>query len=326
MTYRPLLLLLAGTLLAACEAPPPNLRPAPVAGDTLREQRAAERERLQPFLAKRPKDYPLYPGDEIRITVQGHPDLTVERKIPADGTIPIFGVRTAAPAEGPEGGGEPATITVEAAGRRIPELEAELVKIYSRTYQNPYVTVRVVNYAPKTVFLAGAVQNPRDYRLPDEERITLVQALTMAGWFTESAARDRVRVMRLGEEGGERIHLPPIDVTEILSGGDVELDLVLEPGDTVMVDERDSQSVYIWGYVEDPGEVPYVPDLTLTRLISLVGGLKEYAKLSNVRVMRGTDTSDGQVFRVNLEDVFEGRAPDFPLAPGDVIYVDETFF
>jgi hypothetical protein len=57
-----------------------------------------------------------------------------------------------------------------------------------------------------------------------------------------------------------------------------------------------------------------------------VGGLKDFAKLTNIRIMRNSAGPAPQVFHVDLKAVFDGDAPDFPLAPGDVVYVDETFF
>lgn len=314
------LLLLVATLLPACESPPPNLRPEDGPGTANHAPKETTLEDLKPFLTNRETDYPLYPGDVVRITVQGHEDLTIERKIPSDGKIPIPGAR---PATDPNPG---SPVDVKAAGKRIPELEGEIRELYAANITNPYVTVRVVTYAPKKIYVAGAVANPRDYQIPDEERISLVQALTMAGWFTESAARDRVRVIRPDRKTGERVYLPPIDVGKIVSDGEVQMDILLEPGDTVTVDSKASQSVYIFGYVEDPGEVAYSTGLSLTRLITRVGGLKEYAKITNIRILRNTSGPEPKVFYVDLKKVFAGEAPDFPLAPGDVIYVDETFF
>ena len=91
----------------------------------------------------------------------------------------------------------------------------------------------------------------------------------MAGWFTENAARNRVTIRRDHPTTGEPIRIPPIDVDKILSENRTELDLILEPGDIISVDSRRSESVYIFGHVEAPGEYPYSPGLTLGRLVSL---------------------------------------------------------
>lgn len=315
--------LLVALLVGACETTPPSLKPTKDSAPPVRSGRETTLAELAPYLTTKQKDYPLYPGDVIQISVQGHDELTVERKIPENGKVPVYGVRL----EKVSGSKQPKQpVTVMAAGKMVPELEADLRKLYGQTITDPYVTVRVVTYAPKTVYIAGAVANPRDYRLPDEERVSLVQALTMAGWFTPNAAQDRVRIIRKDPKTGKRIFLPPIDVGRIISGGEAKMDVLLEPGDTVTVDSKTSRSVSIFGYVETPGDVPWTPDMTLTRLITRAGGLKKYAKLTNIRVIRDQGGKQAMVRVVDLKKVFDGEVPDPPLSPGDVVYVDETFF
>ncbi len=314
---RPLLAAGLTLLLASCQAPPPDLVPEGPPTRASRET-GVPPEALRPFLeAASRKDYPLYPGDLIRVRVQGHENLTIEKRIPASGEIPIYLESGEGPAETPP--------VVRAAGRRIPELEAELEKIYRRVVNPPFVTVTVVEYAPKYVYVAGAVKSPREYRLPDDKRVSLVQVLSMAGWFTDQAAVDRVRVIRVDPRTGERTFSPPIDVGKIISEGKADLDIVLEPGDTITVDSRESQSVYILGHVRQPGEFPWERGMTLTRLITLAGGLAEFAKLRDIRVMRLGKGPKPRVYHVDLQAVFDGEAADFPLRPGDRVWIDESW-
>ena len=280
---------------------------------------AAELERL---LGNDEKDYPLYPGDLLRITVQGHEELTIERKIPASGRIPLYGLDQV-DAEGRD----PKVTEVDVAGLRIPDLEKKLSTLYKRIVNPPYVTVKVVVFAPKMIYVAGAVGGPRDYKLPDETRISLVQALTMAGWFTEDAAKDRVRVFRVDPSTGQRVHLPPINVTNIIASGDTTWDILLLPGDTITVDSHESKTVAIFGHVERPGEYPWSSGMTLTRLITLSGGLRTFAKMTNIRVLRdgAGDNAEDDAYHVDLKAVLDGEEPDYHLEPGDRIWVDERF-
>ncbi len=317
----PLIVLLVITLLASCGSPPPTLAPknGGIEGPVSKGPTPEELERL---LGNDEKDYPLYPGDLLRITVQGHEDLTIERKIPASGRIPLYGLDTT-----DADGGNPRVTEVDVAGLRLPQLEQKLATLYKRIVNPPYVTVKVVQFAPKVIYVAGAVGGPRDYRLPDETRISLVQALTMAGWFTEDAAKDRVRVIRVDPQTGDRVHLPAIDVTKIISSGDSAWDILLLPGDTITVDSHESKTVSIFGHVERPGEYPWSPGMTLTRLITISGGLRTFAKMTNIRVLRsgvGGKEEDG-AYHVDLKAVLDGEEPDYELEPGDRIWVDERF-
>ena len=101
----------------------------------------------------------------------------MERRIPTDGTVPLYGLYTVA-----EDGTRNA-VSVQAASRQIQELEAEIAGLYSKKITDPYVTIRVTEHAPKIIYVSGGVTTPREYTLPNDLRITLVQALTMAGWF-----------------------------------------------------------------------------------------------------------------------------------------------
>jgi len=316
----PLLIVCVVALVAACSSPLPTLAPenGGAEGPDSAQPGVAELERL---LGNDEKDYPLYGGDVIRITVQGHSELTVERKIPASGQIPLYGLDTV------DEKGNPSVTEIDVAGLRIPDLEKKLATLYARIVNPPYVTVRVAEYAPKVIYVAGAVGAPRDYRLPDETRISLVQALTMAGWFTADAAKDRVRVIRVDPTTGKRVHLPAIDVTKIIASGQTNYDILLLPGDTITVDSHESKMVSIFGHIERPGEYPWTPGLTLTRLITLSGGFRTFAKMTNIRVLRsgGDSNSEDGAYHVDLKEVLDGEAPDYPLQPGDRIWIDERF-
>ena len=60
-------------------------------------------------------------------------------------------------------------------------------------------------------------------------------------------------------------------------------------------------------------------------MLRRVGGLKDFAKLSKIRIMRRKPGEEPKVLYVDLDAVFDGEARDFPLLPGDVVYIDETF-
>jgi polysaccharide export outer membrane protein len=318
---RPALLSLVLLAVIGCSGHKPELAPdgKPTGASEITNPARTSPEDLEPFMKNRSRDYPLYSGDVIRISVQNHPDLQIERRIPADGKVPLFGIFQ----EGPDGRKGP--VVVKAAGKPVQDLEIELAGHYATKIPSPYVIVRVIEYAPKVIYVSGAVLSPKDYRLPNDRRITLVQALTMAGWFTDVAAADRVRIFRRDQKTGGQIILPAIDVTRIVSKGEVGLDILLEPGDTVTVDSLIRENVFIFGHVKEPGDVPFRRGLTLTNLISLAGGLREYPDLSDVRVIRDAGKNGSKTYRVDLGKILDGRANDFPLAPGDRVYIDETF-
>jgi polysaccharide export outer membrane protein len=94
------------------------------------------------------------------------------------------------------------------------------------------------------------------------------------------------------------------------------------PNPTVVVKEIRSRKVFITGAVEKPGPYIVTSPTTVLQLISMAGGLKEYADKKNILVMRTTDgKQSGYVVdyrailrRQNLEQ-------NFLLEPGDTVLV-----
>lgn len=81
--------------------------------------------------------------------------------------------------------------------------------------------------------IIGQVKNPGSYPYIEKE-ITLVQAISMAGGFTPIAARNRTRIVRT-ENGQDRII--KIKVDDITEAGKKELDILVLPGDVIVVPE-----------------------------------------------------------------------------------------
>lgn len=73
---------------------------------------------------------------------------------------------------------------------------------------------------------------------------------------------------------------------------------------------------YIYGEVEEPGEYNFEPGMTLRKAIVLAGGFTERAARKNIELVH-EDNPEITEKRSNL---------DTPIAPGDVIDVQQTFF
>ena len=59
-----------------------------------------------------------------------------------------------------------------------------------------------------------------------------------------------------------------------------------EPIATVVVRQINSRRVYITGLVARPGQYPLTPSMTILQLIATAGGLQDYAKAKDIRVVR----------------------------------------
>jgi protein involved in polysaccharide export with SLBB domain len=91
------------------------------------------------------------------------------------------------------------------------------------------------------------------------------------------------------------------------------------------VDIGSQRRVVVFGYVQKPGEFPYEDRMSIIQAISLAGGFAQYAAQNAVSVKRTAGETDQQ-FKVAVQDIGTGKAPNFFLMPGDIVYVPESVF
>jgi polysaccharide export outer membrane protein len=80
------------------------------------------------------------------------------------------------------------------------------------------------------VTVVGAVNTPKV--IPFREGLTILDAILEAGGFTKFAARNSTRIIR---RNGEKIEKIPVKITNIINKGNVNENILLQPGDTVLV-------------------------------------------------------------------------------------------
>jgi polysaccharide biosynthesis/export protein len=104
----------------------------------------------------------------------------------------------------------------------------------------------------------------------------------------------------------------------------VNLELPLRHGDIVTALPK--SYVTVDGEVNRPGRYAIESDLTVTGAVSLAGGLTRFG--SNDVKLRRTEPETGKVtiVEVDLKAVRNGRKPDVPLQPNDVISVSRRVF
>lgn len=148
--------------------------------------------------------YRLGSGDQVRVIVFGHPDLTGEYQIDGNGglSFPLVGV-------------------ISAGGLTAAELEKAIVDKLSPDYlRNPSVNVEVMTYRP--FYIVGEVNKPGSY--PYVSGMTVINAVALAGGFTYRAREDDFYLTRANDPEKRRLRADPF--TEVM------------PGDVITVRER----------------------------------------------------------------------------------------
>jgi polysaccharide export outer membrane protein len=252
----------------------------------------------------------LTAGDRVTISVQGREELRVTRDVPPNGEVPVYIPKY----EGSK--------SVNALGRTPQELEAQIAEIYAATIfeKAPYVTVSLDVAAPRSIYIGGAVKAQGSYPVNGNERLTLLQALLVAGGATEQSDLREVLIQRIYPPTGETVSSPPLDLQRVYEG-DQRDNLIVEANDTIIVPDLQESRVQVVGQVEKPGSVVWRKGMTLVQAISDAGSFKRFAKKDKIKVVR----RNGDSLIVNFDEIMSGKVPDLVLEPRDIIYVDERW-
>jgi len=118
---------------------------------------------------------------------------------------------------------------VKAVGMSPAELRNVLEQKYKEFLTNPLVTIRIENIISSQVYLIGQVKTPGVYPFTGSD--TVLQLVTRAGGLTIFAKRADLRVVR---RNGKKVTEYIVDYDAILKG-DFEQDIMLRPGDRIIV-------------------------------------------------------------------------------------------
>ncbi len=190
-------------LLAACaSSPPPSPAPAPPPT------------RPDPVPTVPPiAEYRIGPEDVIEIIVWKNGDLSKTVTVRPDGiiTLPLIG-------------------ELRASGRTAEEVRRDIKTRLERYKDAPEVSVTITDVRSYNLYILGEVRTPGRYQV--KAATTLLQALALAGGFTEYADTNGIVVVRRDtRDMSAKEQRIKIRYKDLIKRGDV----ALSPGDTVIV-------------------------------------------------------------------------------------------
>lgn len=158
-------------------------------------------------------DYLINPGDMLIVTVWKEPDLTMEALVRPDGkfSFPLAG-------------------EIQASGQSVADVQAEIKKRIDTYIPDAVVTVLIRETTGNTAYVVGKVNRPGP--VPMNQDTTVMQALAYAGGTAQFAKLGDILVLRMS--GGSQTALK-FDYDAILDGEGLDQNVVLQPGDTVVV-------------------------------------------------------------------------------------------
>lgn len=163
--------------------------------------------------AQQPPDYRLHAGDQIEVSVWKEVDLQRTLAIRPDGKFSF-----------------PLTGEVQAAGRTVAEVQADIMQRLQKFIPEPVVTVSVTGIEGNKVYVIGQVNKPGAIVM--NPQVSVLQALSVAGGTTPYAAVNDIIVVR-GSTGSQKVL--PFRYNDVSRGRNLELNVQLEAGDVVVV-------------------------------------------------------------------------------------------
>jgi polysaccharide export outer membrane protein len=241
-------------------------------------------------------EYTVGPQDRLSITVVDEPNLTRVITVGADGSFdyPFIGM-------------------VKAAGVSIRTIQQDITNRLKEKYlRNPQVSIEVETYRSQVVYVWGQVKAPGAVTLTGN--ISLTEALARAGSPTPDAG-SYIEINRKPPAAGQDASAgnPPA-VSERVSMAELQTgraqNIYLSDGDTIFVPK--AEMFFVTGYVKNGGPFLHEEGVTVSKAISMAGGVTEKGSRSRIRITRVVNGKQMVIKDVKLEDTVQ---------PGDSIEV-----
>ncbi|WGG49147.1 polysaccharide export protein EpsE [Rugamonas sp. DEMB1] len=239
-------------------------------------------------------DLLLGPGDVVKMSVYGNPDLMVETRVNESGavTFPLIG-------------------QVGIGGLSTAAAEQKVAGLLERGgfLRKAQVNILVTQQTSHQVSVLGQVNRPGRY--PVDGRRTVMDMLAQAGGIGADG-NDTVTLIRKRNGATTK---EAVDVVGMVRSGALDRDLDVETNDIIYVER--APRVYIYGEVQRPGQLRLERSMTVLQALSAGGGLSARGTERDIRIKRRGADGKIQVIKAKHDD---------ELLSDDVVYVSESWF
>jgi polysaccharide export outer membrane protein len=236
----------------------------------------------------------LGPGDVVKLSVYGSPDLSIETRVSESGhlTFPLLG-------------------QVAVGGMPVAVAEKTIASLLEKAgyLKQAQVNMLVTTLASQQISVLGHVNRPGRY--PVDGRRRVLDMLALAGGI-HSDGGDMISLVRTRD--GKTLR-ETIDVVDMVRTGELDRDVEVAGGDIIFVER--APRAYITGEVSRPGPFRLERGMTVQQALSAGGGLSPRGSSNGIRITR--KATGGQP--VSLD----ARASDI-VQVDDVIVVRESWF
>lgn len=209
----------------------------------------------------------------------------------------------------------------KATGKSLTQVNTELRSQLSRYLKTPDVIVRVLSYQGQRYSVQGNVMKGGQFYLSDQP-VSVYTALGMAGGV--NAQQGDNASMTLVRQGRSY----QLNSLELEKAGLSLHNLLIQPNDTLYVNNRENQKIYVMGESGKNQSLPLRDQgMSLSDVLGESLGLNPLsASRSKVYVVRSQpNTAHTEVYKMDLTSIADfGLANQFKMRSNDIVYVDAT--
>lgn len=274
-------------------------------------------------------DYVLGPGDLLIVRIQGVGEYH-KLRVSNSGRVrlPFLGVRRVA------------DLTVR-------QLELEVIRALQEKglVNDPWVHIDMEQRRAHPVYILGEVMMCGQFILDDGMRV--LDLVAQAGGMNELATpvaylyrRSPAKTDQSSDAGpvpeAWSDEVIPVDFDKIAGDTGSEFNIELKAGDVLYVPERRKLRFYVVGDVANPGAFEFpqkgahpkgnpaalsATQMRVSEAVARAGGPMKTAKAGQGVLVRLVEDGTRRQIPVDLTAILQGRRPDIPIAPDDVIYI-----
>ena len=138
-----------------------------------------------------------------------------------------------------------------------------------------------------------------------------------ATYTLDGSGQMEVQFIGTVEAGGKTSTVVQKEIQQRLADG-----FLVNPVVSLTVVEINSLKCSVFGQVARSGSIKFTPGMTITEAIAQSGGFSPLARKNMVKVTREIDGKK-ETYKIPVELIAEGRRPNFPMMPGDEVFVPE---
>ena len=257
------------------------------------------------------RNYSLSTGDILSIYLWAYPEISGSNTDPKNGYqidqsgyihFPIIG-------------------RYKAAGKSLGQVNRELRSQLSRYLKTPDVIARVSSYQGQRYSVQGNIENGGVYYLTDQP-VSIYSALGMAGGINaQQGDNASITLIRHG-----RSYI--LNSIELERAGYSLHNLLIQPNDTIYVNARENQKIYVMGEAGKNQSLPMRAEgMSLGDVLGESLGLNPLtASRSKIYVVRSQPSStQTEVYHLDLSSIADfGLANQFKMRSNDIVYVDAS--